>query len=306
MKTQEMQLLIRVAETGSMTEAARQLDRTPAAVSAAVQRIEASIGLRVFERTTRTLHPTDEGQVILEGCQDAVQRWQRALDEARGSQATLEGTIRLSAPADTTQQLVGAGVAAFCAAHPGVRVVVHPTDTLQNVLQDALDVSIRYAALPDSSLVARRLAASPRILVASPDYLAQHGAPTALEELASHRLLTLQLGNSPERHWSLYSNGEGVGVEVDSPLCGDGLLVRQWAVRGRGIAFKGLFDVIDDLEAGRLVRVLPGVDGGLGTIHAVFPSRTFKPLRVRALVDALATDFATREARCHGWLADGR
>jgi len=300
MKVREMQLLVRVAETGSMTRAAQQLELTPAAVSAAVQRIEAALGMRVFERTTRTLHPTDEGLVILEGCQDTVRRWQRALDEARGSSATLEGSIRISAPADTTHLVVGAAVADFCAAHPQVRVFVHPTDMLQNVLQDALDVSIRYGALADSTLVARKLAASPRVLVASPAYLQRRGTPTTARDLAGHRLLTLQLGNAPERSWPL--GRPGTPWPVDSPMCGDGLLVRSWAVGGHGIAFKSLFDVIDDLDAGRLVRVLPEADHGPVDIHAVFPSKQFLPARVRGLVDTLAKRFAEREARCQAWM----
>jgi DNA-binding transcriptional LysR family regulator len=303
MKIDEMQLLIRVAETGSMTRAARQLDRTPAAVSAAIQRIERALGLRLFERTTRTLHPTDEGLVIVEGCQETVRRWQQTLDEARGSNATLEGSIRLSAPTDATQQVVAEAVAAFSAAHASVRVIVHATDTLQNVLEDALDVSVRYGELKDSSLVSRRLAASLRILVASPDYLARRGVPETLDDLAQHRLLTLQLASTPVRTWPLEGDRGSVPLAVDSPLCGDGLVVRRWAVAGQGIAFKSLLDVIDDLEAGRLVRVLPGFDGAVGPIHAVLPSRTYIPARVRALVAHLATEFAAREARCARWLS---
>jgi len=304
MKIRDMELLIRVAEAGSMTQAAGQLDLTPAAVSAAVQRIERTIGLRMFERTTRTLRATDEGLVILEGCEDAVRRWQRALDEAHGRSAVLEGTLRIAAPADTTHLVVSDTVARFAGLHPGVRVIVRPTDVLQNVLEDALDVSVRYGALSDSTLVARKLAQSPRVLVASPTYIERCGAPQTLDELANHRLLTLQLGNSPERVWPLQaSGGELTSLSVESPLCGDGLLVRRWAVAGHGITFKGLIDVIDDLESGRLVRVLPSFDGPMSPIHAVLPSRTYISTRVRVLVELLAEAFSEREARCDAWLS---
>lgn len=302
MKIREMQLLVRVAESGSMTQAARQLDLTPAAVSAAIQRIESALGMRLFERTTRSLHPTREGLVVIEGCKDTVGRWTRTLDEARGSEATFEGTLRIAAPADTAHQLLSEPIAAFSIEHPAVRVVVHATDTLQNVIQDALDVSIRYGQLADSTLVARRLAESPRLLVASPSYIAAHGVPHTPHDLLSHRLLTLQLGNSPERSWSLLRAKEAVELAVDSPLCGNGLLIRQWALAGHGIAFKSLIDVVDDLEAGRLVRVLPDFDGGVSAVHAMFPSRQFIPARVRALVDHLAQGLAAREARSNAWL----
>ncbi len=302
MKIREMQLLVRVGETGSMTRAARQLGLTPAAVSASVQRIETALGLRLFERTTRSLHPTSEGLVILEGCQDTIRRWHRALDEARGSAGNLEGIIRLAAPSDTTQQVLSGATAAFCREHEGVRVIVHPTDAMQNVLQEALDVSIRYGDLQDSTLVARKLAQSPRILVASSEYLAEHGTPSTPEALVEHRLLTLQLGNAPEQTWTLCRGDQLEELPIESQMCGDGLLVRRWARDGHGIAFKSLFDVVDDLEAGRLIRVLPDYDGGASTIHAVFPSRRFTPVRVRALVDHLALHFTHRGARCVAWL----
>jgi DNA-binding transcriptional LysR family regulator len=204
----------------------------------------------------------------------------------------------LSAPVDTTQQVVAEAVAGFCSAHPSIRVVVHPTDALQNVLADALDVSVRYGALLDSTLVARKLAESPRVFVASPEYLERRGAPKTADDLEQHRLLTLQLGNSAERSWRLFRSGSKRDLHVDSPLCGDGLVVRRWAIAGHGIAFKALFDVVDDLQSGQLVRVLPDVRGAVVPIHAVFPSKTFIPARVRSLVDHLADAFSVRQSRC--------
>jgi DNA-binding transcriptional LysR family regulator len=130
------------------------------------------------------------------------------------------------------------------------------------------------------------------------------GTPSGPDQLKEHSLLTLQLGNAPERTWTLLQAAGETQVVVDSPMCGDGLLVRQWAVAGHGVAFKGLFDVIDDLESGRLARVLPQVAGSRGAIHAVFPSKKFIPARVRALVEELAADFAAREARCQAWLIE--
>ena len=301
MKIREMEVLVRVAEAGSMTRAARQLDLTPAAVSATVQRAETALGLRLFERTTRTLHPTREGQIIVEGCQQTIRRWRRALDEARGDGATLEGLLRVAAPADTTEALVGPAVAAFAEAHPGVRVVTLASDSLQDVLGDALDITIRYGVLRDSTLVARRLAEGPRVMVAAPAYLRARGTPTVTGDLIDHRLLTLQIRNSPEQTWTMHSEGRVVSLSVRSPLCGDGLTVRRWAVAGHGIAFKSLFDVVDDLDAGRLVRVLPDVDGGTTPIHAVLPSRRFVPARVRAFVDVLAERFGARAERCAAW-----
>lgn len=301
MKIQEMELLVRVVETGSMTLAAQQLHVTPAAVSAAVQRIESAIGVRLFERTTRSLHPTDEGLVVIEGCRDVVDLWRRTLDDARGHRSELEGTIHLAAPADTTYQILESVVVALCTDHPGLRVVLDTSDAVHHLHREAIDMAIRYGPLQDSTLSARKLAECPGILVAAPSYLAERGAPDAPQTLARHRCLTLQLSSVPMVSWQLHGKGEVHALALESPLCGDGYLVRRWAIAGMGIALKSLFDVIDDLEHGRLVQVLPDYTTGPFAIHAVFPSRRFLPARVRALDTAITTHFAARQARCDAW-----
>ena len=297
---------MRVAETGSMTLAARQLHLTPAAVSAAVRRIEEALGARLFERTTRSLHPTDEGALVLEACQEVIDRWARALEQVHGPARELVGTVHLSAPSDTTHQVLAPVIVAVAEAHPKLEVVVHSSDTLQHLHRDAIDMAIRYGPLQDSSLSARKLAAHPGVLVASPAYLARRGRPRAPEDLADHRCITLQLSGAPVTVWPLreVSGGKATEVALESPLCGDGHLARVWAVAGVGIARKSLFDVIDDLEAGRLERVLPGHLTRTTPIHAVFPSRRYQPARVRALDAAIAVAFAGRSARCDAWLAD--
>lgn len=301
-KIHEMELLVRVAETGSMTQAAQQLRVTPAAVSAAVQRIENEIGVRLFERTTRSLHPTDEGRVVIEGCRDVVDLWRRTLDDARGQRSELEGTIHVTAPADTTYQILESVVVALCAEHPRLRVVLDTSDAIQHLHRDAIDMAIRYGPLADSTLTARKLAECPGVLVAAPSYLAEWGAPDGPQALARHRCLTLHLAGVPMVSWHLQGEGEVYTLALESPLCGDGYLARRWAIAGMGIAFKSLFDVIDDLEDGRLVRVLPGYTCGQIAIHAVFPSRRFQTARVRALHAAISSNFAARADRCRAWL----
>ncbi|MCH9681335.1 MAG: LysR family transcriptional regulator [Deltaproteobacteria bacterium] len=303
MKIREMELLVRVARTGSMTVAAQQLHLTPAAVSASVQRIENAIGVRLFERTTRSLHPTDEGLVVIGGCQDVVDRWQRALDEARGHRKELEGTVHLSAPADTTYQILETIVGTLCMEHPELRVVLDTSDAVMHLHRDAIDMAIRYGPLADSTLSARKLAEHPGVLVASPSYLAARGTPRTPEDLARHRCLTLQLSSVPVTSWALHRDGEVRAVALRSPLCGDGYLARRWALAGMGIALKSLFDVIEPLEDGRLVRVLPEYTSGQIAIHAVFPSRRFQTARVRAVLLAVAEQFDARAARCDAWLA---
>ena len=302
MKMRDMTLLVRVAETGSMTLAAQQLHLTPAAVSAAVQRIEDTLGIRVFERTTRSLHPTDEGLVVIEGCVDVIDRWQRALDDARGQRAELEGTIHLAAPTDTTYSVLQEIIVQMCEQHPKLRIVLNTSDTVQHLHREAIDMAIRYGTLTDSTLSTRRLSNGPRLLVASPDYLSRWGTPTHPTELTEHRCLTLQLSNTPTVSWRFHRGEEIIPVTIESPLCCDGYLARRWAVAGMGLAFKNIFDVIDDLEEGSLVRVLPEWDGGRVSISALFPSRRFLPARVRALAEVITARFTARAERCDAWL----
>lgn len=303
MRLDDMKLLVRVAETGSMTRAARQLNLTPAAVSATVRRVEEALGVRLFDRTTRALHPTDEGLVVLDGCHRVVERWQQTLEEVQASRQALVGTVHLSAPADTTYQVVAPVVAALCEAHPALQVVVHSSDAVQHLHREAIDMAIRYGPLQDSALTARKLAEQPGVLVASPSYLERRGTPRAPAELVDHRCITLQLASAALTTWAMRQGEARHEVELRRPLCGDGHLARQWAIAGMGVAFKSLFDVIDDLEAGRLVPVLGDWAIGSPVIHVVFPSRRHPPARVRGLDAALTRAFEARSARCDAWRA---
>lgn len=301
-----MEMLVRVAQTGSMTSAARQMHVTPAAVSAAVRRVEESLGVRLFERTTRSIHPTDDGLVVLEGCEEVVDRWQETLENVRGNARELSGTLHISAPADTTYQILAPLIVEISEAHPKLQIVVHSSDALLHLHRDAIDMAIRYGPLSDSTLTARKLAACPLVLVAAPSYLAKWGHPQTPDELAGHRCITLQLSGVPVRSWNLSDGQSSHDVALHSPLCGDGYLARQWAISGKGIALKSLFDVIDELESGALVRVLPELAGGSMAIHAMFPSRRFLPERVRVVSSEVVAHLAERDDRCHKWLEDAR
>lgn len=298
MRIDDMELLVRVAQTGSMTQAAGQLHLTPAAVSAAVQRIEEALDVRIFERTTRSLHVTDEGVVVLEGCAAVLERWQSTLDEAKGQRVDVEGNVHLTAPTDTAQQIVGDVVAQLTRAHPKLRIVLDTSDVVQHLHKEAIDLAIRYGPLVDSSLTARKLATTPSVLVASPAYLKRRGRPRDVDELHHHSLVTLRLSNTPYTTWTLHRGRRTTTLAVDSALCGDGLLARQWALGGEGIALKSLFDVAPDLKAKRLLRVLPDVEGDPFAIHALFPSRRFQTARVRTVFDAIREACDVRMALC--------
>ncbi|MEL6188039.1 MAG: LysR family transcriptional regulator [Myxococcota bacterium] len=177
MNIQEMELLVRVAEAGSMTRAAQQMQLTPAAVSAAVQRVERAVGIRLFHRTTRSIHPTDEGLILIDGSRKLVEMWRQTVEDARGHRAGLTGTINLSAPTDTTYSVLDPVLVELCSAHPELRVVLKTSDDVLDLHRNALDIAIRYGQLQDSTLTARKILESPTVLVASPSYLAEKPPP---------------------------------------------------------------------------------------------------------------------------------
>lgn len=302
MRLSDMELLLRVAETRSMSVAARQLRLTPAAVSATISRIESALGLRIFERSTRSLRPTEEGRSVLDGCHDVVERWQQTLEGLGEHTPELTGVVDIAAPSDTAYQMVAPVLAKVAQAHPGLQVVLHCGDALQQLRRDAIDLAVRYGKLVDSSLVARRVSLKPGLLVASPAYLERQGTPKNAEDLRNHRTITLQLSSKVMQHWALIGPHGSVDIELTRPLCADGYLARRWALEGEGISMKALFDVVDDLESGRLVQVLPDHRTAAIPIHTLVTSRRHVPARIRAVEQVLRTTLVEREHRCQAWL----
>ncbi len=304
MKLEEMNLLVRVAQARSMTLAAKQLHLTPAAVSAAVRRIEEVLGTKLFERTTRHLRPTDEGLIVLESCQDMLARWQDTLEDIQDRGREITGTVHLSAPVDTTYNLLVPVVQQLTHSHPNLRLVLHSSDVIHHLQREAIDMAIRYGKLQDSTTLARRLGTFPGVLVASPSYISRHGAPHTPEQLARHRCLTLQRASVPVTTWTLRGPGQNEShIELAQLLCGDGHLARHWAVEGLGITLKSLFDVIDELEAGTLVQVLQNYHSQPLPIHTLFPSRRYLPARVRIVDEAVEHVLQARKMRCQAWLS---
>lgn len=290
----QLQLFVRLADAGSLSAAARQLGLSPAAASASLKRLEALLGARLVERSTRSLRLTPEGELL----RDHAQRALGLLDDARSllGASQLEGELHVAAPSDLGRQWLAPMLDAFLVQHPRVQVVLHLSDAMHDLLRDRVDVAVRYGTLADSTLVARPLAKTRRVLVASPAYLQRHGAPAHPSELARHNCIGLYLGGRPQMLWRFEHDGASVSVRVQGDRrADDGALVREWALQGAGIAYKSRLDVLADLQAGRLVQLLPQWQGDRFPLTAILPAQRHLPLRVRRLVDALAAGFAAIE-----------
>src|ERR1700741_245052 len=274
MHLDDLGVFLRVAHARSLSEAARQLDQTPASVSARLKRIEAELGGRLIERTTRALRLTPEGERFLQTWDAITTAWSRGRSLLRQDARELEGRIHIAAPTDTSTQFLAEWVGDYMKMHPRLAVTLRVGDRMHELPREAVDIAIRYGELTASSLVSRLLVSTHRVLVAAPKYLEQSAPLLSPADLANHRCLAWLSRDPPKGPWSFGSPAWPTETVVVKPvLGGDSLLARQWAVRGEGVAYKAHVDVAADLRAGRLVRLLEDHEGEPGAINAVMPGR---------------------------------
>lgn len=289
MTLDELRLFVSLAEEGSLTAGGRRVGLGPGGASAALRRIEGRARVRLVERSTRSLRLTPEGEQFLRTCREMLAVWERGELALQTARQGLAGALRVTAPIDLAEQFVAGWVASFVRAHPEIRITLLTGDAVLPIPAEAIDVAIRYGLSGEVNHVVRRLGVSQRVLVASPGYLDRAGRPRDPQDLSAHRCLAWLRGERPFTRWTLLRGDEEQVHTFVPSLCGDGGLVRRWAVEGEGIAWKGSFDVWADLRAGRLERVLPDWHGVDLPLVAVTPGRKNRVARVQALIDFLAT-----------------
>ena len=290
----DLHVLVQTARGGTLTAAARTLGITPAAASATLKRLEAQLGTRLFERSTRAMRLTSQGQILLDYAQRAFELLAEGESQVDADRAALVGTVRVAAPSDLTRNLLLPMFDEFMQAHPGLQLQLSVADRVLDVTRDEVDVAIRFGTLADSRLVARMLVASSPICSASPDYLRRHGTPQTPQDLLRHNCITFDRGGRRHRAWRFCRDGQWTEVRVDGDRSADDAsLAREWAVAGAGIVLKSEIDQRRDLASGALVPLLTGWQTEPYPLHALLPSGRFVPNRVRALVDFLAARFAT-------------
>ena len=293
----DLMVLVQTARGGSLSAAARALGITPAAASATLKRVEAQLGTRLFERSTRALRLTPQGQILLDYTVRAFELLDEGEAQVAADRATLVGTVRVAAPSDLSRTVLLPLFDAFMARHPGIHLQLSVADRVLDVMRDEVDVAIRYGALADSRLVARTLAVAHPVCSASPDYLRRHGAPRTPQDLAQHNCILFDRGGRRHRTWRFCRDGEWTQVRVDGDRhVDDASLAREWALAGRGIIFKTAIDLRRDLADGALVPLLADWQTEAYPLHALLPSGRFVPARVRALVDFLAASFSAGPA----------
>lgn len=291
-RARSLALFTAVVEQGSFSAAGRAVGLTASAVARAIDRIEARLGVRLLLRSTRMLTLTAEGQAYLQ----TARRILSDLDDAEqqiADQGAPRGRLRVSAALAHGRLCVVPLLKDFARFYPHILIDIALTDTLVDVAGGQADVAIRFGPLADSSLTARKLGESRRVIVAAPDYLACHGVPVVPEDLHGHNCLNFNFRRA-EPSWPFRRDGRDMSLTVKGNIeANNGETLGQLAAAGVGITRVGRFSVVDAIAEGRLVPLLEDYNpGDVELIHAVFVGGSTVPARVRAFVDFLADRLA--------------
>lgn len=289
-----------VVRTGSFTVAAKRLGLSKATVSKQVMLLESTLGVRLLHRTTRKLSPTAEGQALATRCQRMTEELEAAKAEVLLLRRKPRGRLRVSLPMTFGLMQVVPAMPEFLERYPEIDLDIQLDDRVVDLVEHGFDVCIRIAQMPDSSLVARKLASSRRVICATPAYLNRHGTPHRPEDLRQHRCVQYTYLASGTA-WKLRGpDGKETLVETSGPLQANSSLALKTAVLGHaGIGQFPLFAVAEELRGGQLVEVLddhPLPDLSIWAVHA--PGRTITP-KIRAWVDFLARRFASDTGWSH-------
>jgi DNA-binding transcriptional LysR family regulator len=281
----ELAVFVRIVEEGSLARAARRLRRSPPAVTRALAVLEDRIGVRLVDRTTRRLAPTEAGRTLYDRARAVVADYEAATAGAR--EAPVRGLLRITAPVQFGRRHIAPLAVRFLDTHDGVEIELMLNDRNVDLIEEGIDVALRIGVLRDSSLTARPLGHVRRQWVASPAYLARHGTPQSPADLARHEAL---LGTSRgAMEWSFAGARRGAPLRLAGRLRVDDVETRLRAARdGRGVAQFLSYQVADDLAAGRLVRLLRGFEPPPLPVQLVTKGRAHRAPKIDAFLDFAA------------------
>ncbi|MFH0128962.1 LysR family transcriptional regulator [Variovorax sp. VaC1] len=301
MDRSDLALVLAIRDQGSLASAAATLDVVPSVITKRLGALEARLGQRLFDRTTRRLSVTAEGEAVCLHARTLLDGFAALESELGERQNALVGTIRLAATFGFGRRWLGPALAAFQSQHPALQIELMLSEQLPDLGAEGYDGALWLWAVQQRSAadwVTRRIARNQRVLAASPDYVERRGTPATVDALASHDcLVARENGDASQRQYALWTlrharDGSTARVRVQGPLSSNsGEMVRDWCLAGHGIMLRSLWDIAPQLASGELVRVLPQYAMPDADIHWVAPWRPKTPRRVRLLVDHLAEQF---------------
>jgi LysR family transcriptional regulator, transcriptional activator for dmlA len=277
-----------LVKQGSLAATARELNLTPPAVSRRLSSLEDRLGVRLLNRTTRRISLTSEGEVYFANAKRIMSDIDDMERLVASSRAAPRGLLRVNAPLGFGRSYIGPAISGFSQAYPDVEVQLQLTDRPTSLPDESIDVSVRFGEMPDSRLIAKKIASNRRLLVSSPGYLRATGQPAYPHDLTSHQCIVLRQNDAAYGNWRLTRGGRTETVKVHGKLStNDGEVALNWALDGHGILMRAEWDIAKYLRSGRLVQVLSDYDTPPADIYAVYPERLNLSPKVAVFVDYL-------------------
>lgn len=286
-----LRIFVRVVELESLSAAGRDQRVSPAVASNSMKELEKHLGVRLFNRTTRKLFPTEHGKIFYEGAMKILE----AVAAAEGAVADLSknprGAVRVTAPLGLGRRFIAPGIPEFHAQYPGTEIRLRLSDHNVDLMDEGADVSIRLGTLEDSNFRMRGIMDCQRVLCAAPAYIEKRGVPQSPAALAieNHNCLLLRYTGSQEFFWMLNTPDGVKKFEVKGFYdTDDGDVLTQWAVDGHGIVNKPKFEVMHHLREGRLVPILENFPPQAVQLAAIYPHKNFQDPKVKLLIEFIA------------------
>lgn len=286
MLLEDLQVILKVAEFRSITAAATNLDMRTATASAAVKRVEAALGSELFVRTTRHLRLSSAGERYLPECEQALKILAQAKINIREELGIVDGEIRIALSSDLGRNLVTPWLDEFLLEYPNAALRTNISDSNIDFYRDSVDMALRYGSPTDANMYGFKICDVPRILCASPDYLAEKGAPNEPKDLSQHNGLLYQLHDILQDEWVFNDGIHDHKVKLKgNRASNDADLVRRWCVAGKGVAIKSCLDMSSELLSGDVVNVMSTFKPTPTELWLVCPSRQSITPTVRLLRD---------------------
>ena len=274
MQLADLILFVRVADCGSLTCAAVELDISTAVASAGLKRLEKELDTVLFIRSTRSLRLTDAGERYLSYCRRALEDLRLGEQALACAKSQIGGLLSIALPSDAGRNFILPWLDMLMDEHPKLQLRLHLSDSLTDFYHDKIDVALRSGTPKDSNLVAFKICSAKRVLCASPDYLKIHGQPESLTDLEQHNCLFFMLDERTHDQWCFYKDGQAQKVRVSgNRTCNDAEVARKWAIAGKGVVYKSSLDLADDLKSGALVPLLTQYSGESADLYLVCPGR---------------------------------
>ena len=296
-KLDDIEAFIAVMETGSFSAAGLRLDLSKSVISKRVSDLETVLGVRLLNRSTRGAHLTEVGQEFYQRARDIMQQLKDAVESATEDKGRLCGQLRIAAPMSFGTMHLGNLLYRFLQDHPELELLLSLDDRKTDIEASGVDLGIRITQMKDSTLIARKLGMSHRIVCCSPGYAEAYGLPHGIDGLAGHRCIGYSNVYSGQL-WQfepVAGSGQPRAIPVKASLIfNNGECMRDAAIAGLGLTLLPLFIVADALREGRLINAMPGDTPTPDTIYAMYPRRRYQPRKVRAVVEYLEASFARR------------